>query len=243
MAEEANNSAKLEEEESLVPPYGNLAWYVKFLDRVQKKDFDRFDREIIAINIIGGDNAKRLFNGLRFLGLVEKDGTVTKDFKSLKRFGDEFKQNLKNIVDKAYSLLFEKVVLETANNETLLNFWAQYYSFGEISGNRATKVFVYLCQRSGISLPQDLNKTSHKNNPIVSNSRARITVASGRKTDKKSSNAYKNKKDKVPEKLEGMHLISWGDTIRIFLKETGDKEEKLKITNQAKKLIDMYLDE
>ncbi len=43
--------------------------------------------------------------------------------------------------------------------------------------------------------------------------------------------------------MEGMHSILGGDTIRIFLKETLDKNERLSIANQVGKLIDMYVEE
>lgn len=129
MTEELEKSSQSKIEEKLVPPHNNLSWYVKFFDKIQRKDFDKFDIEIIEINIIGGKNAQRMFHELRFLGLVEQDGKVTDDFKSLRRFGDEFKQNLKKVVERSYSLLFEKVELESANHEILLNFFCQILQF------------------------------------------------------------------------------------------------------------------
>jgi hypothetical protein len=117
-------------EEPLKPPYGNVTWYESFFEKIHSKDFDKFDKDIIEINIIRGPNATMLFKGLRFLGLVEEDGKTTEKFKKLRSFGDEFKQNLKQVVQKAYSILFSKVVVESAKPEMLLSFFAQNYDYG-----------------------------------------------------------------------------------------------------------------
>jgi hypothetical protein len=47
-------------------------------------------------------------------------------------------------------------------------------------------------------------------------------------------------KQEVSRATEGMHKIEWGDSILIFLKQSEDKNEREKVANQAKKLIDMY---
>lgn len=242
MTEELDNTSKFNTKEKLVPPHNNLSWYVKFFEKIQKKDFDRFDTEIIDINIIGGRNAQRMFQELRFLGLVEEDGRVTDDFKSLRRFGDEFKQNLKKIVERSYSPLFEKVALESANNETLLNFFAKYYDFGEVLAKRAIKIFVYLCERADIPIPKELTVSPPKNDSTVTKTKTIKPKINQISRDNARGKGTDKAKDDLVD-LKGMHQISWGSTIRIFLKEGEDKNERLRIANQAKKLIDMYVEE
>jgi hypothetical protein len=214
--------------ETLKPPYGNVAWYEAFFDKIRSRDFDKFDKDIIELNIIKGPNATMLFNGLRFLGLVEEDGKVTEKFKSLRRFGEDFKQNLSKVVKEAYSLLFSKVVIESAKPEVLLSFFAEYYGYGEATAGLATKIFVYLCKQAEIPLPKELTEAEFK-------------VERG-KREKKEEKA-KGIREGVPEIPKGMHKIEWGNTILIYLKQSEDKSEKEKIANQAKKLIDMYCEE
>ena len=143
----------------LKPPYGNVAWYRKFFELIRARKFDRFDKEIIELNIIKGRNARMLFNGLRFLGLVKENGKVTEKFESLRRKGEEFKQNLKKIVEDAYAHLFSKVVISKAKPEHLYNYFAQYYGYGERTATLAIKLFIYLCEEAGIILPEELKKT------------------------------------------------------------------------------------
>jgi hypothetical protein len=223
-----NTEAKQPEakaEEILKPPYGNVAWYESFFELIRSRDFDKFDKEIIELNIIKGANATMLFNGLRFLGLVDENGKTNEKFKSLRRFGDEFKQNLKKVVMEAYSVLFSKVVVESAKPEALLNFFVEYYDYGEATAGQAKKIFVYLCKQSDITLSKELLEPE-------------VKVEKAKKEEK--GKGIKEDVSKIPK---GMHKIEWGDTILIFLKESVDKEEKKKIANQAKKLIDMYIEE
>lgn len=151
-----------ETETVLKPPYGNIAWYKKFFELIRTRSFDKFDKEIIELNIVKGANATMLFNGLRFLGLVEADAKVTEKFESLRRKGDEFKQNLKSIMKEAYDHLFSKVVVSKANPKTLFNYFAEYYSYGETTANRSAKIFIYLCQEAGIELSPELAEGEYK---------------------------------------------------------------------------------
>jgi hypothetical protein len=222
---EAKKPEVMVEEETLKPPYGNIAWYETFFEKIRSRDFDKFDKEIIELNIIKGPNAMMLFRGLRFLGLVEKDGKTTEKFKSLRRFGDDLKQNLNKVVKDAYGLLFSKVVIESAKPDTLLSFFAEYYGYGEFTAEQARKIFIYLCKQSDIVLSKELTEPEIKVEKI--------------KKEKKETGS-KEAKHEISKTTEGMHKIEWGDTILIYLKQSEDKNERERLANQAKKLIDMY---
>lgn len=224
-----NKTPETKVEESLKPPYGNVTWYEDFLKKIRSgRDFDRLDKEWIKINIVEGPNATMVFNGLRFLGLVEEDGKVTEKLKSLRRFGDEFKQNLDKVVKEAYSLLFSNVVLESAKPETLLSFFARCYGYGESAGGAATEIFVYLCGQAEISIPKELQEAKFK------------TERPRKEKKEEKPKEGREARQGVPKIPEGMHKIEWGDAILIYLKQSEDKNEREKVANQAKKLIDMY---
>jgi hypothetical protein len=225
-----NKTPETKVEEPLKPPYGNVTWYEDFSKKIHSgRDFDRLDKEWIKINIVKGPNATMVFNGLRFLGLVEEDGKVTEKLKSLRSFGDEFKQNLGKVVKEAYSLLFSNVALESAKPETLLSFFAKYYGYGESAGNAATEIFVYLCGQAEIPIPKELQEAKFKTE----------RPRKERKEEKPREGKHEGKQG-VPRITEGMHKIEWGDTVLIYLKQSEDKNEREKVANQAKKLIDMY---
>lgn len=215
----------------LKPPYGNVKWYHDFFELIRKKPYDVFGKDIIELNIIKGANATMLFNGLRFLGLLEENGKVTEKFESLRRVGDEFKENLKKVVTESYSLLFSKVDVESAKPDTLFNFFSEYYKCGKSTASLSTKIFIYLCQEAGIPLSQDLIAGEVK------------VERAPRKKKEPTPRERKDVKEGVYRAPEGMHKIEWGNTVLIYLKESEDKDEKKRIATQAKKLIDMYSEE
>jgi len=68
-----------------------------------------------------------------------------------------------------------------------------------------------------------------------------IKVEKSKKEKKETS--PKEAKKEISRVTEGMHKIEWGDTILIYLKQSEDKDERIKLANQAKKLIDMYCED
>jgi hypothetical protein len=177
-----NKTPETKVEEPLKPPYGNVTWYEDFSKKIHSgRDFDRLDKEWIKINIVKGPNATMVFNGLRFLGLVEEDGKVTEKLKSLRSFGDEFKQNLGKVVKEAYSLLFSNVALESAKPETLLSFFAKYYGyvnqrgmlqqkFSSISVGKQRFLYLRNYKRQNSRL-KDLGKRGKRRNPEKENTK------------------------------------------------------------------------
>ena len=209
----------------LKPPYGNVTWYRAFFELIRSRSFEKFDTEIIEINIVKKGNSSRLFNGLRFLGLVEKDGTVTEKFKNLRITGDEFKQRLRKCVEEAYNDLFSKASLESMKPEQLQNYFIEKYEYGISTANSTIKVFKYLCQEAGIPLSQELIGVKTKPKKAT--------------TQKKPQSRQSRR---VPSILDGMHQIVWGDSIVIGLRK-GDRSTREKIAEIAKNLIDTYVTE
>jgi len=225
-------STKSKTANELKPPYGNVAWYEKFFGLIRGRSFEKFDTEIIELNVIGGSNTRKFFRGLRFLGLIEENGKTTEKFESLRRRGEEFKQNLKKVVEEAYSHLFSIVVVEKATSDNMLNYLAEYCGYGEYTAVKATKIFAYLCEKSGIALSPELTTIEFKSKgKVEKRKRKQERRIAGRKT-----------KGDMPMVLEGMQKIEYGDNILMFLRK-GDKSTRERIANTAKKFIDIYVEE
>lgn len=219
---------EIKKEEILNPPYGNVSWYPSFFELIRTRQFDIFDKERIELNIIKGSGASQFFIGIRFLGLVEDNGKTTEKFESLRRTGDEFKKNLKKVVEEAYGELLAKIVIDKAKPENLVNYFMEKHQYSQTTAKLALKIFVYLCQEAGIPISPDLTAPLPKP-----------------KTDEKTMNkkvAEKGKREIQHEVPKGMHESRWGNDIIICLKK-GDRTTREKIANTARKLIDMYVDE
>jgi len=215
----------------LKPPFGDVTWYKSFFDLIRTRSFERFDKEIIGLNIVKRANATMLFNGLRFLGLVEENGKVTEKFESLRRRGEEFKKNLKAVVEGAFSHLFSKVVVTKARPEHLLNYFAEYYHYGGNTAKKSMKIFVYLCQEAGIELSPELTKAEVK---IIRKARAKIkapTKDKGKAVGARTAIA-----------LEGMQRLEYEGKFLMFLQK-GDRSTREHIAKIAKRFIDIYVEE
>jgi len=204
----------------LKPPYGNVAWYKRFLELIKSKSWEKIDITWIESNIIGGPNATMLFRGLRFLGLIEENGKTTSKLEGLRLNGPEFKQNLKNVVEESYKSLFKTVAIEKAPLVAIVNYFKREpYGYGQATAEQAMKIFIYLAQEAGIPLSQELISPKIEKGPKVP-----------RRVPRKEA---ETKAEAVPTK--DIHEIKWGD-IRMWLPK-GDK----KAIATAKDLLDIYL--
>jgi len=119
--------SQMENEESsatvkqLSPPYGGVAWYTSFFELLERVQIDKVDVSYLETNKIASGNEYKVVNGLRFLGLIDEKGNATDKMKSLKVVGDEYKKNLEKIVREAYIGLINKVDLEKAKPEDIIN--------------------------------------------------------------------------------------------------------------------------
>lgn len=209
--------------EKLKPPYGNVVWYEKFFELIRSKSWEKIDTAVIGANIIGGPNATILFKGIRFLSLVEESGKTTPKLESLRLRGEEFKQNLKKVVEETYADFLKTVAVEQAKPENIVNYFIKSYGYGEFTAQQAMKIFVYLAQEASIPISQELSPAKHEKISTPSRSRAE-----GRRKETEAPSAN----IKAPE---GIHLLKDGD-ITIWLPE-GDKKAAIK----AKDLIDYYM--
>jgi len=207
--------------EKLKPPYGNVVWYGKFFELIRSKSWEKIDTAIIGANIIGGPNATMLFNGLRFLGLVEENGKTTPKLEGLRVRGEEFKQNLKKVVEEAYVDFLRTVAVEQAKPEYVLNYFMKSYGYGEVAAQQAMKIFFYLAQEASISVSQELVSAKIEKPPKSK------SLAERRRKETETLSPLKTP--------EGIHLLKDGD-ITIWLPE-GDK----KAASKAKDLIDYYI--
>jgi len=208
--------------EKLKAPYGNVVWYEKFFGLIRSKSWEKIDTTIIEANIIRGPNATMLFNGLRFLGLVEENGRTTQKLENLRVRGEEFKKNLKKVVEEAYVDLMKTVALEQAQPEHVLNYFMRTYEYGEAAAQQAMKIFLHLAQEAGILLSQDLISAKTEKIP-----KSRSPTEGRRKETEPLTSPLRTP--------EGTHLLKDGD-ITIWLPK-GDKKAAIK----AKDLIDYYI--
>ena len=108
-----------------------------------------------------------LLSTLKFLGLVEKNGTCTPALHSLQMTGDEYRHNLEDVVRRAYADLFLKIDPATDSRANITNFFMKHYS--PASAESATTLFLDLCKEAGIpTVEEKPAKKDVGTKPVVS---------------------------------------------------------------------------
>ena len=141
----------------LKPPYWRPVWYEKFFKIIQQRNVSTFSLEFISLNITNArSEAYKFQSGLRFLHLVDLKGNTTPELEKLKVKGITYEKNLAEIVRKAYSSLFDAVIVESAEPENIVNFMIEKYGFSQPLAEAATNLFVYFCNKAHISISKEL---------------------------------------------------------------------------------------
>lgn len=209
------------DKKNVQPPYGPLKYYSDFLDLLDRRQVDKVDKEFLKSYDIAKGGEHKLITGLKFLNLIHDDGTATENLKSLSLSGDEKIKNLEKIMLESYSFIFNKIKLEKATLDDLVNEFIRNYGVAKKSATDSAKIFLLLAERAGINIPENLKRVK------------RVTPKNGKK--KKVTNKKTDKKVPVEKTREGMHSIIWGDEIEMYIKEN-DKD----VVERAKLLIDLY---
>jgi hypothetical protein len=139
------------------PPIGAVEWYDKFFKLLDRIKIDKIDKEFLVDKVVPSSNVYKVIGGLKFLGLINKDGSATDRMKSLNVVGADFQKNLEKTVRDAYTSLFERIKnLEQALPEDVINFFRGEYDMSPNTAKQSAKIFVFLAQKSGINLSQSI---------------------------------------------------------------------------------------
>ena len=134
-----------------LPPQGTVRWYEDFLKLLETRKVTKVDREFLQNQGIASGNEYTIIAGLKFLGLIDKEGTAKEAMETLSVVGEKRKENLGAVVHKAYSLLFEgvKIDLEHSDPDTLVNCFKSDYKMGSpTTAGNAARIFVFLAQKA-----------------------------------------------------------------------------------------------
>lgn len=228
----------------LKPPVGAVKWFDEFFKKLERVKIDKVDNKFLTTNdIVPSGSEYKVIGGLRFLGLINEDGSATERMKSLSVVGAEYQSNFEKMVHDAYSALFDKVKqgFEHALVDDVINCFRVDYGLPPSTAQQSALIFVFLAQKAGITLSQSiLDKFS------VSLEKAKKTSEIGKKprgAKKRREEKPKEsaeEEEKIPEK--GMYVGRLGDSIFIKLRKNTDRNIREKIAKNAKMLIDLYVE-
>ncbi len=174
----------------LKPASGSVQWYEAFLDILKRRKISKVDSEFLSE--IAPHNEAKMKLGLRFLGLIEEDGTCTEKLSSLMIEGEEeFRQRLAQVLKDAYTDVFSSINLNKALKKDITNHFIENAKIAKSSAIQATIIFSYLATKAGIEISDDLKVRE-------------VNMTGGNKEKKphKDSNPKTKTKSTAKEKLE-----------------------------------------
>jgi len=157
-------------------PYVPASALSQFFDHIRYvKTPDKVTSGLVEDYNLPKGHAFALLSCLKFLGLVEDDGTPNPAYKALQTSGEEFRGNLEEIVRRAYSDLFSVVDPSRNGREHIKNFFARNYS--PATAERATALFLDLCGEAGIQTLEEKPTTTVKGKPTPGKPKAKVVTA------------------------------------------------------------------
>jgi hypothetical protein len=132
-------------------------WFTRFIEVAREHQIDQVTTLFLRSNKITAiKHEYKLMGALKFLGIVDGKGNPTDRLSSLLVIGDAYKQNLRVLVEEAYSDLLKVVSVKTTTPEGLHNYFISKMKLGKSQAEGAAEFFVWLANESGLELSEDL---------------------------------------------------------------------------------------
>jgi len=130
-------------------PYISAAALSQFFDHIRYVSTPKkVDAGLLRDYGVSEGNVFALMSALKFLGLIDNQGSPTPAYNSLQVMGEEFVSNLREVVNTAYADLFARLDVSRDSREHIRNYFARNY--GASQSNKATILFLDLCKEAGI---------------------------------------------------------------------------------------------
>lgn len=135
----------------ITAPYVSVATLEKLVDFISTHNYSLYSSEIFKKQGFNDSDASWSVNTLKFLGLLNDDGTCTPLMAKLRLLGDARKTEIEKIVKAAYKSLFD-VMAEPQNlsPDKLVNEFVVVYDMSRRLAESAARVFGRLCEYGGI---------------------------------------------------------------------------------------------
>jgi hypothetical protein len=227
----------------LLPPQGAAVWYDTLLRLLENRQIQKVDKAFLENQEpkIASHNESKFIAGLKFLGLIDKDGNATEAMSDLSLKGEKRRENLEKVVRKAYVLLFDevKIKLEDVDSNTLVNTFKTDYRMSINTAEQAARIFVFFAQQAGIPLSRSILDNLSTS---LEKSKQLAEIAKKPRGTKKKEEGELGETEEEELQEKGMYVGKLGDNIFIKLRKSNDRNTREKIAKHAKTLIDLYVE-
>lgn len=143
-----NEKPRVQSSSDAIYPQSRIKALAEIFELIKEPSWrpDRVDTALLKRLRIGSNYESKAIQTLRFLGLIDNDGTPLPEFDELKR---NFQPMLARLVGEKYSALFKILPTQHMNQNRLVSF------FGEPTESAEYKavLFAWLCAQASVELP------------------------------------------------------------------------------------------
>ena len=166
------------------PPARNTSrfWFERFLAVIQRQNPSVID--VSFLSQIAPSNEGKLLAQLKFLGVIDEQGKPTRILPRLNMVGEEQKKAFQEIAADAYKDLQSEVKMVRAVPDDLVNFFIRKYNFTRDKAINASKFFLYLVEKSGTQVSDELGAFLTEKNLTAAQSSNLSLLSTSRGQDK-----------------------------------------------------------
>lgn len=148
-----NNKEQETPRKQITPPYLSVAKLEELIDLISNRNYATFSAEIFRKQGFNGTDATWSVSALKFLGVLNDNGTPTPLMAKFRLLGDARKIEIEKIVKDAYRLLFQAIT-EPQNlpSDKLVNEFVVQYDMSRSLAESAARIFIKLSELAGLKV-------------------------------------------------------------------------------------------
>ena len=146
----------------LLPPYGPVSGMLQGLALLQKGSVARVNEELLRASRIAPGNEYKVIGALKFLGVIDDNGTPTEKGRAFRTKGPVYALALQEAVKRSYEKVFSRVDIEQATKDDLYNHFIMDWSIGPEMATKASRFFIELCRMGNIPISAPLSSGSRR---------------------------------------------------------------------------------
>lgn len=151
------------ENNDLKPPYVSPGPADKLFDLLRRTTPTKIDSKFVSDNgITTSPNAATIVRLAQWFGIINEAGEINSSkVRIFKLSGEERNKQIADTIREAYKDLFERVDLENATKNDVLNYFVNTYRYGYRQAEIASLLFLHLCQSYNIPIAEALKRKVH----------------------------------------------------------------------------------
>jgi hypothetical protein len=138
------------------PPYGPTGGMLAGIELMHRLSPAKVDARLLKTNSVAPGNEYKVVGALRYLGIIDEDGTPTTKSRLLKTRGPSYVLALQDIVKTAYRDILDQLDIKRASRDQIHNCFITELGLGIEMATKASRFFISLCQQADIPMNPDL---------------------------------------------------------------------------------------